>query len=40
VAGSVRSDSSQELAPAKEEDEKSESSAGIDLQNLELDLED
>ncbi|EMT68838.1 hypothetical protein FOC4_g10004928 [Fusarium odoratissimum] len=40
VAGSVRSDSSQELAPAKEEDGNSESSAGIDLQNLELDLED
>ncbi|KAJ9414194.1 ankyrin repeat-containing domain protein [Fusarium oxysporum] len=40
VVSSVRSDSSQELAPAKEEDENSESSAGIDLQNLELDLED
>ncbi|KAF4951589.1 hypothetical protein FGADI_7364 [Fusarium gaditjirri] len=39
VLGSVRSDSSHELVPAEEEDGNSEGSSGIDLQNLELDLE-
>ncbi|KAF5642482.1 ankyrin repeat [Fusarium tjaetaba] len=39
VGGSVRSNSPQEM-PAHEEDATSDGSSGIDLQNLELDLED
>ncbi|PNP84089.1 hypothetical protein FNYG_02777 [Fusarium nygamai] len=40
VGGSVRSNSPQDAAPAHEEDANSDGSSGIDLQNLELDLED
>ncbi|KAI1022042.1 hypothetical protein LB504_007370 [Fusarium proliferatum] len=39
VGGSVRSNSPQDLAPTQEEDANSDGSSGIDLQNLELDLD-
>ncbi|KAG5799177.1 hypothetical protein H9Q69_001809 [Fusarium xylarioides] len=40
VGGSVRSNSPQDVAPVQGEDANSDGSSGIDLQNLELDLDD